>query len=151
MLQIADLEAKMEFNDKKLTLPDFLKLMTNNNVPIPKAMAVASKVSVLFLPAFYMSDNSFSRIVSGSRSLTRQLFWPNLMTRSFRPSVLEIKISASSFLLLYGRGDTRNLERSPSRRVLSRSTHKQGHQATSLRVPSKQLYACLLSGSFRPE
>ncbi|KAF8845863.1 hypothetical protein BDN67DRAFT_961513 [Paxillus ammoniavirescens] len=34
----------MEYNDKKLTLPDFLKLMTNNNVPIPKAMAVASKV-----------------------------------------------------------------------------------------------------------
>ncbi|KIK92718.1 hypothetical protein PAXRUDRAFT_146685 [Paxillus rubicundulus Ve08.2h10] len=34
----------MESNDKKLTLPDFLKLMTNNNVPIPKAMAVASKL-----------------------------------------------------------------------------------------------------------
>jgi len=32
--------------DKKLILPDFLKLLTNNNVPIPKAMAVASKVSV---------------------------------------------------------------------------------------------------------
>ncbi|KAF8450590.1 hypothetical protein L210DRAFT_3469664 [Boletus edulis BED1] len=30
--------------DKKLTLPDFLKLLTSNNVPMPKAMAVASKV-----------------------------------------------------------------------------------------------------------
>lgn len=32
--------------DKKLTLPDFLKFLTSNNVPVPKAMAVASKVSV---------------------------------------------------------------------------------------------------------
>ncbi|KAF8138409.1 hypothetical protein EV363DRAFT_1252028 [Boletus edulis] len=30
--------------DKKLTLPDFLKLLASNNVPMPKAMAVASKV-----------------------------------------------------------------------------------------------------------
>ncbi|KAF9247293.1 hypothetical protein BU15DRAFT_84810 [Melanogaster broomeanus] len=34
----------MELGDKKLTLPAFLKLLTSNNVPIPKAMAVASKV-----------------------------------------------------------------------------------------------------------
>ena len=32
--------------DKILTLPDFLKLLTSNNVPVSKAMAVASKVSV---------------------------------------------------------------------------------------------------------
>ncbi|KAH0839871.1 hypothetical protein J3R83DRAFT_822 [Lanmaoa asiatica] len=30
--------------DKRLTLPDFLKLLASNNVPVPKAMAVASKV-----------------------------------------------------------------------------------------------------------
>ncbi|KAG2141774.1 uncharacterized protein EDB93DRAFT_1159052 [Suillus bovinus] len=30
--------------DKKLTLPAFLKVLTSNNVPVPKAMAVASKV-----------------------------------------------------------------------------------------------------------
>lgn len=33
--------------DKKLTLPDFLKFLTNNNVPVSKAMAIASKVSVV--------------------------------------------------------------------------------------------------------
>lgn len=33
--------------DKTLTLPDFLKLLTSNNVPVSKAMAIASKVSVL--------------------------------------------------------------------------------------------------------
>ncbi|KIJ70041.1 hypothetical protein HYDPIDRAFT_171956 [Hydnomerulius pinastri MD-312] len=34
----------MDLTDKKLTLPAFLKILTGNNVPIPKAMAVAGKV-----------------------------------------------------------------------------------------------------------
>ncbi|KAF8812514.1 hypothetical protein BYT27DRAFT_7239968 [Phlegmacium glaucopus] len=33
-----------EVKDVKLPLPKFLKLFTNNNVPIPKAMAIASKI-----------------------------------------------------------------------------------------------------------
>ena len=32
--------------DKKFTLPDFLKLLTSNDVSVPQAMAIASKVSV---------------------------------------------------------------------------------------------------------
>lgn len=32
--------------DSQLALPTFLLLLTSNNVPIPKAMIVASKVSV---------------------------------------------------------------------------------------------------------
>ncbi|KAG2116110.1 uncharacterized protein F5147DRAFT_676008 [Suillus discolor] len=34
----------MDPQDRKLTLPAFLKVLTSNNVPVPKAMAVASKV-----------------------------------------------------------------------------------------------------------
>ncbi|KAG2042350.1 hypothetical protein BDR03DRAFT_945113 [Suillus americanus] len=34
----------MDPQDKKLTLPAFLKILTSNNVPVPKAMAVASKL-----------------------------------------------------------------------------------------------------------
>ncbi|KAG2077339.1 hypothetical protein BDR04DRAFT_1065949 [Suillus decipiens] len=34
----------MYSQDRKLTLPAFLKVLTNNDVPVPKAMAVASKV-----------------------------------------------------------------------------------------------------------
>ena len=34
-------------DDVKLPLPKFLKLFTNNNVPVPKAMAVAGKMSVV--------------------------------------------------------------------------------------------------------
>ncbi|KAG2348986.1 hypothetical protein BDR05DRAFT_1028076 [Suillus weaverae] len=34
----------MDPQDRKLTLPAFLKVLTGNNVPVPKAMAVASKV-----------------------------------------------------------------------------------------------------------
>ncbi|KAG2056353.1 hypothetical protein BDR06DRAFT_1006064 [Suillus hirtellus] len=34
----------MDPQDRKLTLPAFLKILTSNNVPVPKAMAVASKV-----------------------------------------------------------------------------------------------------------
>ena len=36
-----------EIEDVKLPLPKFLKLFTNNNVPVPKAMAVAGKMSVV--------------------------------------------------------------------------------------------------------
>lgn len=36
-----------EIGDVKLPLPKFLKLFTNNNVPVPKAMAVAGKMSVV--------------------------------------------------------------------------------------------------------
>jgi len=39
--------------DVKLPLPKFLKLFTNNNVPVPKAMAIAGKMFVVIrLPAF---------------------------------------------------------------------------------------------------
>ncbi|KAG1755615.1 hypothetical protein EDB19DRAFT_1955866 [Suillus lakei] len=34
----------MDPQDRKLSLPAFLKVLTSNNVPVPKAMAVASKV-----------------------------------------------------------------------------------------------------------
>ncbi|KAG0709713.1 hypothetical protein DFH29DRAFT_885492 [Suillus ampliporus] len=34
----------MDLHERKLTLPTFLKVLTSNNVPVPKAMAVASKV-----------------------------------------------------------------------------------------------------------
>ncbi|KAG1806733.1 uncharacterized protein HD556DRAFT_334202 [Suillus plorans] len=34
----------MDPQDRQLTLPAFLKVLTSNNVPVPKAMAVASKV-----------------------------------------------------------------------------------------------------------
>src|SRR6266436_8880300 len=36
----------------KISLPSFLKLLTNNNVPTPKAMAVASKMCACFLRIF---------------------------------------------------------------------------------------------------
>lgn len=41
----------MESNDDNLNipLPNFLKFLTSNNVPVPKAMAIAGKVSVLKL------------------------------------------------------------------------------------------------------
>lgn len=35
--------------DKKIPLPNFLKLLTNNNVSTPKAMAVAGKMLSKFL------------------------------------------------------------------------------------------------------
>lgn len=35
--------------DRKLTLNTFLKLLTSNDVPVSKAMAVASKVLVFFI------------------------------------------------------------------------------------------------------
>jgi hypothetical protein len=39
--------------DVKLPLPKFLKLFTNNNVPVPKAMAFAGKMSVVIpIPSF---------------------------------------------------------------------------------------------------
>jgi hypothetical protein len=34
-------------DDLKIPLPNFLKFLTSNNVPVPKAMAIAGKVSVL--------------------------------------------------------------------------------------------------------
>lgn len=34
-------------NDVKLPLPKFLKLFTNSNVPVPKAMAITSKMFVV--------------------------------------------------------------------------------------------------------
>lgn len=37
----------MDQQERKLPLPAFLKILTSNNVPVPKAMAVASKVCVL--------------------------------------------------------------------------------------------------------
>ena len=37
----------MNPGDVKLPIPDFLKLFTNNNVPVPKAMVIASKMSVV--------------------------------------------------------------------------------------------------------
>lgn len=35
--------------EAKIPLPRFLKLLTGNNVPVPKAMAVAGKMSVVFI------------------------------------------------------------------------------------------------------
>lgn len=37
----------LEREHVKIPLPDFLKLLTSNNVSIPKAMAIAGKVFVL--------------------------------------------------------------------------------------------------------
>jgi hypothetical protein len=37
----------MDQPERKIALPAFLKILTNNNIPVPKAMAVASKVCVL--------------------------------------------------------------------------------------------------------
>jgi hypothetical protein len=42
----------MDPQDRKLTLPAFLKVLTSNNVPVPKAMAVASKVFVCSISKF---------------------------------------------------------------------------------------------------
>lgn len=36
-----------EVGDVKLPLPNFLKLFTDNNVPVPKAMAIAGKMFVV--------------------------------------------------------------------------------------------------------
>ena len=35
-------------HEAKIPLPIFLKLLTANNVPVPKALAVAGKMYVLF-------------------------------------------------------------------------------------------------------
>jgi hypothetical protein len=42
----------MDPQDRTLTLPAFLKVLTGNNVPVPKAMAVASKVFVCSISKF---------------------------------------------------------------------------------------------------
>jgi len=42
----------MDPQERKLTLPAFLKVLTSNNVPVPKAMAVASKVCVYLVSMF---------------------------------------------------------------------------------------------------
>ena len=55
-----------EIGDVKLPLPKFLKLFTNNNVPVPKAMAVAGKMSVVILrrrpPAFVLTCTTFDQL-----------------------------------------------------------------------------------------
>jgi hypothetical protein len=51
-----------EIGDVKLPLPNFLKLFTNNNVPIPKTMAVAGKMSVVIkssTPSYFRSALGF--------------------------------------------------------------------------------------------
>lgn len=42
----------MDQPERKIALPAFLKILTNNNIPVPKAMAVASKVCVLLDNAY---------------------------------------------------------------------------------------------------
>lgn len=47
LVTITDLHCQtMDQQERKLALPALLKILTSNNVPVPKAMAVASKVCV---------------------------------------------------------------------------------------------------------
>jgi len=43
----------MGSDSAKIPLPDFLKILTSNSVPVPKAMAIAGKV--------FVSDKHLSR------------------------------------------------------------------------------------------
>ncbi|KAH7887672.1 hypothetical protein F5I97DRAFT_1935756 [Phlebopus sp. FC_14] len=66
----------MSLVEKKLSLPAFLKLLTGNNVPVPKAMAVASKVYKEFnTPALLgQLDDARLQVVGVEDKETRKLF-----------------------------------------------------------------------------
>ena len=54
-----------EIGDVKLPLPKFLKLFTNNNVPVPKAMAIAGKMSVVIPKSstlFVLTGTTFDQL-----------------------------------------------------------------------------------------